>query len=173
MGLGKRYPEIMAEQRRIAEKHITEIQVEQLAADAARNWPTGPALQLAPVGMDLHRRRSVLARMTETGEHLETVRILNDRDVLAEVMARAGQCPEVVLEWRSRAGGYLGVPKSADSWLAAAVRRCQKTDPTFPRITAHALRHTAASLGIPAGANPNVVWAREASPHTRSTPKPL
>jgi hypothetical protein len=26
------------------------------------------------VGMDLHRRRSVLVRMTETGEHLETVR---------------------------------------------------------------------------------------------------
>ena len=31
------------------------------------------------VGMDLHRRRSVLVRMTETGEHLETVRIFNDR----------------------------------------------------------------------------------------------
>ena len=49
------------------------------------------------VGMDLHRRRSVLVRMTETGEHLETVRILNDRDVLAEVMSRAGESPEVVL----------------------------------------------------------------------------
>ena len=43
------------------------------------------------VGMDLHRRRSVLVRMTEAGEHLETVRILNDRDVLAEVMSRAGE----------------------------------------------------------------------------------
>ena len=32
------------------------------------------------VGMDLHRRRSVLVRMTETGEHLETVRIVNTRD---------------------------------------------------------------------------------------------
>ena len=50
------------------------------------------------VGMDLHRRRSVLVRMSETGEHLETVRILNDRDVLAEVMSRAGESPEVVLE---------------------------------------------------------------------------
>src|SRR6201993_2580079 len=28
----------------------------------------------------------------------ETVRILNDRDVLAEVMSRAGESPEVVLE---------------------------------------------------------------------------
>ena len=66
------------------------------------------------VGMDLHRRRSVLVRMTETGEHLETVRILNDRDVLAEVMSRAGECPEVVLEatygwhWAADALAELG-----------------------------------------------------------------
>ena len=45
------------------------------------------------VGMDLHRRRSVLVRMTEFGEHLETVRILNDRDSLAEVISRAGELP--------------------------------------------------------------------------------
>jgi len=50
------------------------------------------------VGMDLHRRRSVLVRMTESGGHLETRRILNDRDSLADVMSRAGECPEVVLE---------------------------------------------------------------------------
>jgi len=50
------------------------------------------------VGIDLHRRRSVIVRMTESGERLETVRILNDRDRLAEVMARAGEAPEVVLE---------------------------------------------------------------------------
>ena len=50
------------------------------------------------VGMDLDRRRSVLVRMTEAGEHLETVPILNDRDSLADVMSRAGQSPEVVLE---------------------------------------------------------------------------
>ena len=40
------------------------------------------------VGMDLHRRRSVLVRMTETGEHLETVRISNDPEYL-----RAGDGP--------------------------------------------------------------------------------
>ena len=50
------------------------------------------------VGMDLHRRRSVLVRMTEAGEALETVRISNDPQVLREAMARAGECPEVVLE---------------------------------------------------------------------------
>jgi hypothetical protein len=34
------------------------------------------------VGIDLHRRRSVLVRMTETGETLETVRISNDPEYL-------------------------------------------------------------------------------------------
>jgi len=50
------------------------------------------------VGIDLHRRRSVLVRMTETGEVLETVRISNDPEYLRQVMARAGEAPEVVLE---------------------------------------------------------------------------
>src|SRR4051794_12708831 len=50
------------------------------------------------VGMDLHRRRSVLVRMTESGEHLETVRISNDPEYLRAVMERAGEAPEVVLE---------------------------------------------------------------------------
>ena len=50
------------------------------------------------VGIDLHRRRSVLVRMTEAGERLETVRITNDPDYLREVMTRAGEAPEVVLE---------------------------------------------------------------------------
>src|ERR1044072_5261241 len=48
--------------------------------------------------MDLHRRRSVLVRMTDTGERLETVRISNDREYLKTVVARAGEAPEVVLE---------------------------------------------------------------------------
>ena len=50
------------------------------------------------VGIDLHRRRSVLVRMTEAGEKLETTRISNDPEYLRAVMARAGESPEVVLE---------------------------------------------------------------------------
>ena len=34
-----------------------------------------------------------------------------------------------------------------------AVRRCQQADDTFPTITPHDLRHTAASLAVSAGAN--------------------
>ncbi len=51
------------------------------------------------VGIDLHRRRSVLVRMAaDTGEQLETVRISNDPEYLQQVMARAGEAPDVVLE---------------------------------------------------------------------------
>jgi transposase len=50
------------------------------------------------VGMDLHRRRSVIVRTTDTGEVLEAVQIHNDVERLTEVMARAGEDPEVVLE---------------------------------------------------------------------------
>jgi transposase len=50
------------------------------------------------VGIDLHRRRSVVVRMTEDGDVLERVRIVNDADRLAAVIARAGEDPEVVLE---------------------------------------------------------------------------
>ena len=49
------------------------------------------------VGMDLHRRRSVIVRMSESGEHLETVRIVNDPVALAE-LSRPAPSPEVVLE---------------------------------------------------------------------------
>jgi transposase len=50
------------------------------------------------VGIDLHRRRSVIVRTTAAGEVLETARIVNDADRLSSVLARAGECPEVVLE---------------------------------------------------------------------------
>jgi Transposase len=50
------------------------------------------------VGMDLHRRRSVLVRMTEDGRKLETVRIENSPQALRAVLARAGKNPRVVVE---------------------------------------------------------------------------
>jgi transposase len=50
------------------------------------------------VGIDLHRRRSVIVRTDRSGDALEAVRILNDVDRLNGVIARAGEAPEVVLE---------------------------------------------------------------------------
>jgi transposase len=69
---------------------------------------TSPSVKEAPVsaaydgkqfvGIDLHRRRSVISRTDQHGEVLEAVRISNDPKLLAEVMGRAGEQPEVVLE---------------------------------------------------------------------------
>jgi transposase len=51
------------------------------------------------VGIDLHRRRSVIVRMdADTGRRLETVRIDNDPIALVDEIAKAGEHPEVVLE---------------------------------------------------------------------------
>ena len=50
------------------------------------------------VGIDLHRRRSVIVRKDPAGTALETAQIDNSALALAEVVARAGESPEVVLE---------------------------------------------------------------------------
>ena len=50
------------------------------------------------VGIDLHRRRSVIVRLNEAGKTLSTVSIDNDPVALALEVAKAGPDPEVVLE---------------------------------------------------------------------------
>lgn len=50
------------------------------------------------VGMDLHRRRSVLVRMTPEGERLGKARITNSPEALRAEIAKAGSAPRVVLE---------------------------------------------------------------------------
>jgi transposase len=50
------------------------------------------------VGMDLHRRRSVLVRMSGDGRKLETARITNSPAELRRQIARAGEHPRVVVE---------------------------------------------------------------------------
>jgi hypothetical protein len=49
------------------------------------------------VGIDLHRRRSVLVRITEDGRRLGTARITNSPAELQKEIARAGKAPKVVL----------------------------------------------------------------------------
>jgi transposase len=65
------------------------------------------------VGMDLHRRRSVLVRMTEDGRKLETVRTGNSPAALRTVLARAGNNPRVVVE------ATYGWYRAADTLAAA------------------------------------------------------
>lgn len=51
------------------------------------------------VGIDLHRRRSVIVQMTPEGERIgSAVRIDNDPFDLADQAASWGEAPEMVLE---------------------------------------------------------------------------
>lgn len=50
------------------------------------------------VGIDLHRRRSVIVRMDREGNRLSTVRIANEPLALAGEVAKAGPGAEVVME---------------------------------------------------------------------------
>jgi transposase len=50
------------------------------------------------VGIDFHRRRSVIVRVSATGEKLSTTRVANDPLAIAAAVAEAGPNPEVVVE---------------------------------------------------------------------------
>lgn len=60
--------------------------------------PSFPKEEEAPmereyVGIDLHRRRSVIVRKNETGEHLSSVRIANEPAELAAAVSAATRTP--------------------------------------------------------------------------------
>jgi hypothetical protein len=50
------------------------------------------------VGIDFHRRRSVIVRKNAADEKLGSVRVPNDAIAIAAAVAEAGPEPEVVLE---------------------------------------------------------------------------
>ena len=123
----------------------------------------GEAIALRPCDIDFLRRRIEL--------HRNVVRVGSEVPYrLAEVAARAAPwwCRAFVMDelartaegkgreelmWTApRAGGYLQAHRQdrrvvADRGGGAA----RQVDPTFPRVTPHALRHTAASLAITRG----------------------
>jgi transposase len=65
------------------------------------------------VGIDLHRRRSVIVQMSPEGERLGVARIDNDPFELARQVASWGESPEVVLE--ATYGWYWAVDVLADA----------------------------------------------------------
>ena len=81
-------------------------------------------------GIDLHRRRSVIVRMTEDGRKLGTVRITNSAAAPRAVIARAEEHLRVVIEatygwyWaadvleEARRGGALGAPAGGEGQIS-------------------------------------------------------
>jgi hypothetical protein len=50
------------------------------------------------VGIDFHRRRSVVVRVSASGEKLSSTRVANDPVAIVAAVAGAGPDPEVVVE---------------------------------------------------------------------------
>ena len=88
------------------------------------------------VGIDLHRRRSVIVHKNEAGEVLSVRRIDNDPLTLAAAVADAGEQPEVILEatygwyWAADLLGELGcnVHLAAPSSLNWGQRRVKNDE---------------------------------------------
>ena len=157
--------------------YLTADQLEQLAIESGRyrslvlllgtvglRWGEAAALRVSDIDflrrrITLHRNavtvgRDVVVGSLKTG-HQRTVPLST---FAAEALAKSCEGKDHdALIWESQKGDYLSPPAGNKSWLSGAVSRCQAADPTFPRITAHDLRHTAASLAISAGANVKAV----------------
>ena len=96
------------------------------------------------VGIDLHRRRSVIVRMTEAGERLGAMRIDNDPMTLAAAIAEAGENPDVVLEatygwyWAADvlqdagATAHLAHPLGIKGFVHRRVKTMSATPPIWP-----------------------------------------
>jgi hypothetical protein len=102
------------------------------------------------VGIDLHRRRSVIVRTSTTGEVLENVQITNDVEVLTEVIRRAGETPEIVLE--ATYGWYWAVDALQAAGEGLRVPAGQERLPGCARSGgSDAVRPSSAGLDCPAG----------------------
>jgi integrase len=157
--------------------YLTADQLGHLAAEAGRyrslvlllgtaglRWGEAAALRVRDVDflrrrIELHENAVTVGRHTHVGtlKSGKSRRVALAGFVVDELAATCEGKGRDELIWPSQTGGYLGPPSSTESWLSGAVERCQKADKTFPRVTAHALRHTAASLAISSGANVKVV----------------
>jgi integrase len=135
-----------------------------LLGTAGLRWGEAAALRVSDI--DFLRRRILLhENAVNVGGHIHvgTLKSGHHRSVALSsfvVDALAATCEgkgRGDLIWPSASGRHLGPPAGNKSWMSGAVERCQAADRTFPRVTAHALRHTAASLAISSGANPKVV----------------
>ncbi|HZU46712.1 MAG TPA: site-specific integrase [Mycobacterium sp.] len=122
-------------------------------------WGEMAALRVQDFDM-LRRRVNVSRSVTESGGLVWTPGKTHERrsvpfpavlaDELAALMVGKSRDALVFTDMR---GGVLRNSNWRARVFAPAVEKCQVGDDTFPTITPHDLRHTAASLAVSAGAN--------------------
>src|SRR5918997_1362590 len=108
------------------------------------------------VGIDLHRRRSVIVRMTETGERLGSVRIDNDPMALMAEIAKAGEHPQVVLE--ATYGWYWAADVLRDAGAEVHLAHPLGVKGSASRRVKTALRAAADRAALPRGARLPEGW---------------
>lgn len=156
-----------------AHDYLTAAQVAHLAVEAGENgpfvwflattglrWGEATALQGRHVLRNAGRVR-VERSVTRVGAEFVfgTPKTGERRDVPvpASIMRSIPLVLPDALVWPTPGTGELRRMQKSTGWFAGAVRRCQTVDETFPRVSPHDLRHTAASLAVSAGANVKVV----------------
>jgi len=122
-------------------------------------WGEMAALRVQDFDM-LRRRVSISRSVTENGKLVWGLPKTGERrsvpfpaslaDELSALMVGKGREDLVFTGTR---GAVLRGGNYRNRYFSKAVERCQKADETFPDITPHDLRHTAASLAVSAGAN--------------------
>ncbi|MCR2764972.1 site-specific integrase [Microbacterium sp. zg.B48] len=155
--------------------YLTHAQVELLARSAAEptlvrflaytglRWGEATALRIRH--LDLQRRRASIeenAVMVNNTVIMGTPKTHKTRSVplpafLVEELRLRVQARDRDAYVFGDGAEPLRLPNSKAGWFAGAVRRAQQADPNLPRVTPHALRHTAASLAVSAGANVKAV----------------
>lgn len=157
--------------------YLSHAQVAQLAAAAGRNallvevlsytglrWGEVTGLRIRDVDA-MQRRLNVHENAVMVGStvHVGTPKTHASRSVPYPAFVAPGI--EQLIAARPAADSllfgdgfdHMRLPNSRDGWFAASVKRVQAQDPSFPHVTPHSLRHTAASLAISAGANVKAV----------------
>ena len=156
--------------------YLSHVQVAALAAAVDRHpevirflaytglrWGEMAALRVQD--FDMLRRRVNVSRSVsycgtlvfntpKTGERRSVPFPASLADELGALMVGKGRDQLVFTNAR---GGVLLATNYRTRIFGPAVQNCQKADETFPRITPHSLRHTAASLAVSAGANVKAV----------------
>jgi integrase len=138
-------------------------EVVRFLAYTGLRWGEMAALRLQDFDM-LRRRVNVSRSVTESGGlQWSTPKTWERRSVpfpaliadeLALLMVGKSHDDLVFTDMR---GGVLRNSNWRARVFEPAVSKCQKTDESFPSITPHDLRHTAASLAVSAGANVKAV----------------
>src|SRR6202790_4921411 len=138
-------------------------EVVRFLAYTGLRWGEMAALRLCDFDM-LRRRVSVSRSVTESGGLVWSAPKMWERRSVPFPAAWADERPALMvgkgrdeLVFTDLRGGVLRNSNYRAGVFESAVEKCQKADETFPSITPHDLRHTAASLAVSAGANGKAV----------------